>query len=264
MKRNLWHCIALLFTLTLAVFGLTGALSAQAADLTWSLPTDLSATGRDAYEQQIALSADGSRATAVWYRSNGSNRIIQTATATVSGNTATWGPVADLSATGGDAGGPQIGLSADGSRAIAVWSRHNGSKWIIQTASATVSGNTASWGTVTNLSAIGQSADTPQIGLSADGSGATAVWSRYNGSNYIIQAASATISGNTASWGAVANLSVTGRDAYDQQIGLCLPELAQQVDARGVGKAQIEQRQCKIPGPEDSPRLGGRACGFGF
>jgi alkylated DNA nucleotide flippase Atl1 len=221
MKRNLWHCIALLFTLTLAVFGLTGALSAQAADLTWSLPTDLSATGRDAYEQQIALSADGSRAIAVWYRYNDNyNAIIQTASATISGKTATWGPVADLSATGQDAAAPQIGLSADGSRATAVWKRSNGSVNIIQTASATISGNTATWGAVADLSATGRNADVPQIGLSADGTKATAVWSRFNGSNQIVQTASATVSGNTTTWGTVADLTATGLSANAPQLGL--------------------------------------------
>ena len=70
---------------------------ASGAD-TWSATTDLSATLRDAYEPQVALSSDGTRATAVWYRSNGTNTIVQSASATISAGTATWGAVTDLSA----------------------------------------------------------------------------------------------------------------------------------------------------------------------
>ena len=51
---------------------------ASGAD-TWSATTDLSATLRDALEPRVALSSDGTRATAVWYRSNGTNLIVQSA-----------------------------------------------------------------------------------------------------------------------------------------------------------------------------------------
>ena len=99
-------------------------------------------------------------------------------------------PATDLSATGGDSLYPQIGVSSDGSTAVAVWTRLNGANFIVQTATATVAGNVATWGTVTDLSATGEDAAYPQIGVSSDGSKAVAVWMRYTGANDIVQAAS--------------------------------------------------------------------------
>lgn len=53
----------------------------------------------------------------------------------------------------------------------------------------TVSNNVATWSTLTNVSATGQNADAPQIGVSSDGTKAVAVWTRSDGANVIVQAA---------------------------------------------------------------------------
>ena len=206
------------------------SFGAAAENFAWSLPTDISIAGQHAGAPQIKLSADGTRATAVWVSGTefcesgtcSGNSFIQTASAVIVGNTATWGSVIELSATdqSANADSPSIALSADGTRATAIWRRYNGSEFIIQAASAAIPGNTATWGSVTGLSAIGQSADSPNIALSADGARATAAWNRPNGSLNIIQSASATITGNTATWGNVTNLSATERDAYSPGIGL--------------------------------------------
>jgi len=188
---------------------------------TWITPPyDLSAIGRNATNPQVALSSDGTKATAVWSRNDGSNTIIQSASATISGGVALWGPVANLSATGQNALSPQVALSSDGTRATAVWRRLNGINIIIQSASATVSGVSASWGSVADLSATARDAYNPQVGLSSDGTKATAVWYRSNGSNTIIQSASGTVSGGSASWGSVADLSATGQSAFNPQVAL--------------------------------------------
>ncbi|MCP4009420.1 MAG: hypothetical protein GY726_07890 [Proteobacteria bacterium] len=199
--------------------------SASALDINWDTVTNMSAGGQDAYYPQIALSSNGTMATAVWFRKDGSNWIVQSRSATISGNTATWGAVTtELSASGQDAGDPQIALSSNGTMATAVWYRKDGSNFVVQSRSATISGNTATWGAVTTeLSAGGQDAYDPQIALSSDGTKATAVWKRSNGSNVIIQSRSATISGNTATWGAVTtDLSASGPNlhAYEPQIAL--------------------------------------------
>ncbi len=189
---------------------------------TWgSVTTDLSDSGQTTDIPQIALSSDGTMATAVWKRYDGSKHIIQSRSATINGNTATWGSVTTyLSASGQYASEPQIALSSDGTMATAVWYRYDGSTYIIQSRSATIIGNTATWGSVTNLSVNGQYASAPQIVLSSDGTMATAVWHRSNGSKHIIQSRSATISDNTATWGSVTNLSVNGQHAYSPQITL--------------------------------------------
>src|SRR5690606_32518664 len=115
------------------------------------------------------------------HRSNGSNNIIQSASATISGNTASWSAAQDLSATGQGAAIAEIAISSDGTMATAVWNRFDGSNNIVQSASATISGNTASWSAVQDLSVAGQSATGQQITSSSDGTKATAVWSRSNG-----------------------------------------------------------------------------------
>lgn len=175
----------------------------------WSSPHfDLTATGENAEQVQVAASADGTKATAIWQRNSSTGRVIQTASATISGNTASWGATQDLYAVSGVNGqSPQIAVSADGTLATAVWVSSEGSNAIVQSASATISGNTATWGTLTALELpAGQSA-LPQIGLSADGTRATAVWSRFDGADHFIEAKSATITGTSASWGTLSTPS---------------------------------------------------------
>ena len=188
---------------------------------TWGSVTDLSASGQNADAPQIGLSASGEKATAVWTRSDGSNSIIQSASATISGSTATWGLVTDLSAAGRDAFTPQVAVAVNGEKATALWWSPDGTNWIVQTKSATIAGIVAAWGSVTDLSAAGQDASSAQgIDVSDDGENATAVWSRSDGSNSIIQTKSATISGNVATWGAVTDLSASGQAAESAQVAL--------------------------------------------
>jgi len=185
----------------------------------WGSVTDLSATEENAQQPEVEISSDGTKATAIWYRNNGSNDIAQSASATINGNVATWGSVTDLSVSGKDVRGHlEIDLSSDGTKATAVWARYNGTDDIIQSASATISGNTATWGSVSDLSAVGEGASQADIAISLDGTKATAAWYRYNGTNSIIQSASATINMNTATWSASADLSATGQNADDDPL----------------------------------------------
>ena len=97
----------------------------------WVLPaSDVSAPGQDASDPQIATAPDGT-ATAVWYRFDGTNNIIQAATRPPGGS---FGAPVDLSATGQNATNPQIATAPDGA-ATAVWERSNGTNDIIQSAS---------------------------------------------------------------------------------------------------------------------------------
>ena len=113
--------------------------SVSALDVNWDTVSNISAGGANAYNPQITLSSDGTMATAAWSRHDGSNTIIQSRSATISGNTATWGATTtDLSASGEDAGNPKVTLSSDGTMATAVWFRNDGSNNIIQSRSATI------------------------------------------------------------------------------------------------------------------------------
>ena len=93
-------------------------------------------------------------------------------------------------------------LSADGTKATAIWTSYDGSSTIVQSVSATITGSTATWSTVANLSAPGQYAFGPQVVLSADGTTATAIWSSYDGSS--------TITGYTVTGTPAATCTTTG------------------------------------------------------
>ncbi|MCO5315234.1 MAG: hypothetical protein M9938_03605 [Solirubrobacterales bacterium] len=169
-------------------------------------PVDLSAAGEDAHDPQIAVSPDGTT-TVTWRRYNGGNYIVQAATRPPGGS---FGAPFDLSAPGKNAFDPQIAVSPDGTT-TAVWRRDDGSNYIIQ---AVISPPGGSFGVPVDLSAIGRNAYSPQIAISPDGT-TTAVWRRYNGSDYITQAATRPAGG---SFGTPVDLSAPGEDAFDQQL----------------------------------------------
>ena len=165
--------------------------SASSTDggVTWSTPANnLSLTGGSAVEPQISVNAAGT-AVAAWIRFNGSNNIVQSASSTDGG--VTWStPASNLSALDGSAYNPQISVNAAGT-AIAVWGRHDGSNYFVQSSSSTDGGVT--WSTpANNLSAVGGSAFNPQISVNAAGT-AIAVWARYDGSDNIVQTSSLTL-----------------------------------------------------------------------
>lgn len=212
---------ALVGVLLLGFIGVSAPATATAAD-GWVLPAvDLSASGQDAFDPQVAVSGDGSRAISVWTRYDGNNAYVaQARVAVVAGGTATWGPVANLSDAATSAYNAHVAISSDGTRATAVWVRDVSNKYVVESASATISASTVTWGSVTSLSASGQDAAFPQVALSSDGTKATAVWLRYDGSNQRVQSASATIGGTTATWGPVSDLSPTGGDGGYPQVTL--------------------------------------------
>ena len=72
-----------------------------------------------------------------------------------------------------------------------MWHRTDGSNTIIQAVAASLSSNVASWVAVTDLSATGQNASFAQIAISSGGLYATSVWQRSNGTNLIVESASA-------------------------------------------------------------------------
>jgi hypothetical protein len=180
--------------------------SASSTDggVTWSTPAiNLSAAAGDAYNSKVSVNAAGT-AVAVWNRNNGSNFIGQSAWSTNGG--VTWStPAINLSAAGVDAYDPQIGVDAAGT-AIAVWQRSDGSTDTIQSASSTDGGVT--WSTpAIKVSVAGGDAGEPQISVNAAGT-AIAVWSRFDGSKYIVQASSLTLP-SLANTGATSGAATT-------------------------------------------------------
>lgn len=174
----------------------------------WGAISNVSTTGASVDGLCIKVSADGTMATATWTYDDGSSRSVQTASAVISGNVATWGTVTTLSAPGQSGLSTQIALSSDGTKALAAWERSNGSVLVCQAACATISGNTATWGTVQDVSDTGADAYSPQVAMSSDGSMAIMGWENTATSNNVATVCAATISGTTATWGTAAALSV--------------------------------------------------------
>jgi hypothetical protein len=156
------------------------AASSVDGGLSWSTPATLSEAGESAYEPQLVT--DDTTITATWYRSDGSNDRIETASSVDGG--LTWSTPRLLSEAGGSVFNPQ--LVTDGTTITATWGRSDGSNDRIQVSSSVDSGLT--WSTPATLSDAGGSAYNPQ--LITDGTTITVIWFRYDGSKYLVQAAS--------------------------------------------------------------------------
>ena len=216
-------------------------LSASASTTSWSTPTDISSTGGSSYEPQVATDPNGNT-TVVWYRYNGSNFLVQSASKTLGG---AWSAVSTLSAAGADAWEPKITTDAAGN-VTAIWYRNDtiqtaykpaGGSWSAvtdltvgptsNTHSASVTADTTvnlaaiwiqdgktqvaikpwggSWGAATELSLPGSNASGPQI-MSDSLGNFTAMWSR----NQIIQSTTLTVGG---SWETISDVSAAGANA---------------------------------------------------
>lgn len=138
----------------------------------------------------------------------------------------TWTTPVQLSKDGQNAAIPQIAVDGVGD-AIAVWQRpnDNGTFFFIQAAVYTKA--TTSWSTTPVIISLdpaetvepqeGRDSLNPQIAVDSVGDG-IAVWRRFNGSFYIVQAAHYTKATNT--WGTPINLSADGQSALDPQISI--------------------------------------------
>jgi len=225
---------ALISALTLLAFAPPAPAAPQGP---WKLPaSNISAAGQAAFDPEIAIAPDGA-ATAVWRRSNGTSNIIQAATRPPGGS---FGAAVDLSATGQNALDPQIAIAPDGT-ATAVWRRFNGTNFVAQAATRPPGG---SFGAAIDLSATGEDSLAPQVAIAPDGA-ATVVWTRFNGTNFIIQAATRPPGG---SFGAAVDLSATGQDAFNPQIAIAPDGAATVAWQRYDGANDIIQAGTRPPG----------------
>jgi len=180
----------------------------RAAGGAWQAPIDLSDAGQNAYEPQIAVD-EGGDAVAVWARSDGSHTIIQAANRPVNGS---WGTSVDLSAAGENAAEPQVAVDAAGD-AIAVWQRFNGADNVVQAAARPAGGI---WQSPVDLSESAEDASYPEVAVTPGGD-AVAVWEVFDGSDYLIQAATQAAGGT---WQGPVDLSAPGNDAEEPQVGV--------------------------------------------
>jgi len=172
----------------------------------WQAPVDLSAPGGDATQPHVALDAQGT-AVAIWRRFNGSDFIVQGSVRPADG---AWQAPTDLSGGGNSAYHPQLAVDAQGT-AVAVWERSNATNAIVQ---ATVRARGGAWQAPVDLSAPGQHAVEAQVTIDAQGT-ALAVWRRFNGFHWIVQA---TVRAAGGTWQAPVDLTAVGQDAIEPQV----------------------------------------------
>jgi hypothetical protein len=207
---------ALALTAALLLLSTLPATAPSRAEAAWLPPVDISTVGSDATEPEVAVDSAGD-VVVVWRRLDGANYVIETAERPAGG---TWSAPLQLSAGGQNAETPQLAVDAAGD-AVAVWSRSNGSNYIVQCATMAAGGG---WGAPLELSAPGADAKAPQVAV--DGTGRlVAVWSRSTGpSTAVVQSATGVPGG---AWSGQVDLSTSGRN--DQ------PQIA--VDLRGDAAA---------------------------
>jgi len=189
-----------------ALAGLAIALLAPApagAAGAWLAPVDLSAASGEPSSPQVAVDARGD-AVAVWDGEVGTGFVVQAAVRRAGG---AWQAPIDISAASpGPMDGPQVAIDAQGN-AVAVWTRHNGTEYIVQSAVRPASGR---WQVPVNLSAAGHNATRPQVALDPRGN-AVAVWQRFKSRHVIaVQAATRPVGG---SWQAPVELSASGQES---------------------------------------------------
>jgi hypothetical protein len=164
----------------------------------FSAPAELSSPGQEAATPAIAISPGG-EATAAWSRSNGTDYVIETATA--SGGSFS-SPV-ELSDPAQNALEPEVAIGPSGAPTI-VWTRSNGANFIVEA----ISGSGGSFGSPVAVSEPGENAERPQLAESRSGSVAI-VWQRSNGSEEVVQG----VVGSPGTFGAPANLSAAGQES---------------------------------------------------
>ncbi len=170
--------------------------------------TSLSAVGESAVQPRVAVNPVGA-VTIAWTRFDGFNWIVQARRLSASG--ALVGSVQSLSATGRSAAEPQVAVSGDGTSTIA-WSRFDGTSFAIQARRITSAG---ALGATVVLSATGRDAADPQLALGSGGK-ATVLWTRFDGSNWIVQRRDLAAAGTL---GTTENLSSAGRRGSDPVVG---------------------------------------------
>jgi hypothetical protein len=178
----------------------------------FAAPLDLSATGHNAADPQVAFDGSGN-ALAVWDRSNGTSSIVQGAFRPATGTFAAPVDISVAGVAGRDAFDPQVAFDATGN-ALAVWERSNGTNQIVQAAFRPAGGAFAAPVDLSASGLGGEDARFPQVAFDASGN-ALVVWERSNGTNEVVQSAFRPAGGAFA---ASVDLSTSGQNASDPQV----------------------------------------------
>jgi hypothetical protein len=207
------------------------AASAGAAPA-WLPALDLSAAGHFAQSPQVGVDPQGN-AVAVWTRFNGTNYIVQGAVRQA--GSGVWQAPVDLSAVGGNAVGPQVAVDPQGN-AVAVWIRFSGTHEVVQSAVRPAANGV--WQAPVDVSVTGADAASPQVAVDPQGN-AVAVWTRFNGPNFIVQGA--VRPAGSGVWQTPVDLSAVGGNALSPQVAVDPHGNAVAVWSRSNGANEIVQ-----------------------
>lgn len=199
----------------------------------WSNPEDLSDSGNQISDVQVALDRKGN-AIAVWTRSDGTNMVVQTASRPISGQ---WSQAVDLSLAGEDALSPSLAINTAGN-AIATWQRSDGVYSIVQVAKKPAKGN---WSSPIDLTETGEDATIPRVAQGPSNAGVI-VWKRSDGADFVIQASTSI---QDSPWSVPVTLSSSGQDAVNPQLTVTSSGKAAVIWLRSNGTNTVVQSSSK-------------------
>lgn len=184
------------------------ASSASAAP-GWSGPMNVSGAMNIGEESPLMAVDSAGNATAVWSRQRGGKLIYESAVRQVGG---AWSSPSRFLGGLGAAYGLQIAVDPSGNE-TAVWGRHVGRSWVVQSATRSAGG---SWSVPVTLSAAG--AFSALVAAGPEGN-VTAIWllERDEGWRSVVQSATRPAAG---SWSAPVTLSPSKKAARSPQIAL--------------------------------------------
>ena len=192
--------LTLATTLVISHFGISPAQAAPTPP--WSsVQTISTATTRSYDPVSVAVTADGSKQIIFWESVSSGVITVKSASANLTGGITIWGPTSTVATLNSGSSRPDIALSWDGTRATAVWQDNSGSNQLIQSASATISGTTQTWGSATTVyTATNTIAEVPKIALSAGGDLAMVTWYAVISGQFKILTRAAGIVGTSQYW----------------------------------------------------------------
>lgn len=202
---------------------------------------DLSAAGTHAHHPQLAAAYDG-QVVVAWERTDGANSIVQ---ATLKPHDGAFAAPVDLSAAGEDALDPHV--ANEFGDMVAVWRRFDGTNWRVQTS---MRARNASFAAPVDLSAAGGDAIDPRVVSDYDGS-AFAIWRRFDGAHWRVQAAvrpPSDVTAPPAAFSSPVDLSAAGLDAYDPAIVIDVTGDVTVVWRAGAAGANVVQAVTRAPG----------------
>jgi hypothetical protein len=218
----------------------------ESADLavgrSWSDPIGIPTANQSAIQPQVAVDPAGN-AVAVWNSINGPNLIVESASRPEGGS---WSDPTKLSAPGERVGQeqllqPQVAVDSSGN-AVAVWGRFNGTNVITESATLPLG---VGWSQPAKLSALGNDAYNPQVAVDSPGN-AVAIWSHFNGANFIIESASRPPNGD---WSQPKELSAAGEAAGQPQVAVDSAGNAVAIWSRGNTTGVIQAAAFDGAGP---------------